>query len=351
MESNKKHVPFRQSKLTMVLRDSFIGGKNKTHVIMIACISPDSPSADHTLNTLRYAERLKENNDDEEEILEKYVSSKALPISENYENSVAKEKIRKVSEDFNKNYKLYQSHDFSVHLESKLYSELGNFQDDEPEFSSEFKEIATDEHKKPIEYIQPEHVQPEYVQPERQEFNDSMNLIEYNQGVTTNYAQLDHSKTSGRNLVHQIEQNQPKIYENRPKDYHQRSMPVYGQPKVADDQARYKRSYEREYQSYKRMYSEQEIEPEDKLMEIDSDGSDEHHSPQMYVTSNKESSFKKHHPDQYKNSSIQGIETNPTMVHSSSNNRLRYKVDIRHNPLAYPKGKFSSLSYYSNIIR
>jgi hypothetical protein len=28
---------------------------------MIACISPGSSSADHTLNTLRYASRLKEN--------------------------------------------------------------------------------------------------------------------------------------------------------------------------------------------------------------------------------------------------------------------------------------------------
>jgi hypothetical protein len=36
MDSGRKHVPFRQSKLTMVLRDSFIGGKNKNHIVMIA---------------------------------------------------------------------------------------------------------------------------------------------------------------------------------------------------------------------------------------------------------------------------------------------------------------------------
>jgi len=53
------HVPYRGSKLTMVLRDSFSGGDfNK--IVMIACICPGSSSADHTLNTLRYAERLKE---------------------------------------------------------------------------------------------------------------------------------------------------------------------------------------------------------------------------------------------------------------------------------------------------
>jgi kinesin family protein 2/24 len=43
----------------MVLRDSFIiSDKNK--IVMLACICPGSSSADHTLNTLRYAERLKE---------------------------------------------------------------------------------------------------------------------------------------------------------------------------------------------------------------------------------------------------------------------------------------------------
>jgi kinesin family member 2/24 len=59
------HIPFRASKLTMVLRDSFIqnidGSDDRIRIIMIACISPGSSSADHTLNTLRYASRLKEN--------------------------------------------------------------------------------------------------------------------------------------------------------------------------------------------------------------------------------------------------------------------------------------------------
>lgn len=62
------HIPFRASKLTMVLRDSFVMGQQSQgisdsliRIIMIACISPGSSSADHTLNTLRYAGRLKEN--------------------------------------------------------------------------------------------------------------------------------------------------------------------------------------------------------------------------------------------------------------------------------------------------
>lgn len=56
------HIPFRASKLTMVLRDSFMmQNADRIRIIMIACVSPGSSSADHTLNTLRYASRLKEN--------------------------------------------------------------------------------------------------------------------------------------------------------------------------------------------------------------------------------------------------------------------------------------------------
>uniref|UniRef100_A0A8C3F085 Kinesin-like protein n=1 Tax=Chrysemys picta bellii TaxID=8478 RepID=A0A8C3F085_CHRPI len=55
---NKAHTPFRASKLTQVLRDSFIGENSCT--CMIATISPGMRSCEHTLNTLRYANRVKE---------------------------------------------------------------------------------------------------------------------------------------------------------------------------------------------------------------------------------------------------------------------------------------------------
>ena len=58
--NNEHHVPFRNSKLTLVLRDSFLGKDDLCRIIMISCISPSNHSANHTINTLRYSMRLKE---------------------------------------------------------------------------------------------------------------------------------------------------------------------------------------------------------------------------------------------------------------------------------------------------
>ncbi|GBF89094.1 kinesin-13A-like [Raphidocelis subcapitata] len=58
LDSDARHVPFRGSKLTAVLRDSFIGDTART--VMIANISPTASCVEHTLNTLRYADRVKE---------------------------------------------------------------------------------------------------------------------------------------------------------------------------------------------------------------------------------------------------------------------------------------------------
>ena len=65
LDSRKKgnveqHVPFRNSKLTLVLRDSFLGKADLCKIIMISCVSPSNHSANHTINTLRYSMRLKE---------------------------------------------------------------------------------------------------------------------------------------------------------------------------------------------------------------------------------------------------------------------------------------------------
>ena len=55
-----QHVPFRASKLTHVLRDSFVSRSNKSRIIMISCVMPSYKCCNHSLNTLRYSDRLKE---------------------------------------------------------------------------------------------------------------------------------------------------------------------------------------------------------------------------------------------------------------------------------------------------
>ena len=52
------HKGFRGSKLTQILRDGLTGRRSRA--VMIAALSPGSGSVEHTLNTLRYADRLKE---------------------------------------------------------------------------------------------------------------------------------------------------------------------------------------------------------------------------------------------------------------------------------------------------
>lgn len=55
--TGKGHVPYRESKLTMLLADS-LGGNSKT--VMIANIGPSNINYDETVTTLRYADRAKQ---------------------------------------------------------------------------------------------------------------------------------------------------------------------------------------------------------------------------------------------------------------------------------------------------
>ena len=56
MDQQHGHLPFRGSKLTMVLKDSFVAD---AQTVMIANISPNHGACENTLNTLRYAYRVK----------------------------------------------------------------------------------------------------------------------------------------------------------------------------------------------------------------------------------------------------------------------------------------------------
>ena len=52
----KKHIPYRDSKLTRLLKDS-LGGNSRT--VMITNVSPCGSKYDDTINTLHYANRTK----------------------------------------------------------------------------------------------------------------------------------------------------------------------------------------------------------------------------------------------------------------------------------------------------
>ena len=56
IKGNKPHIPYRDSKLTRLLKDS-LGGNSRT--VMIANVSPFIYNFDDTYNTLKYAERAK----------------------------------------------------------------------------------------------------------------------------------------------------------------------------------------------------------------------------------------------------------------------------------------------------
>mmetsp|Transcript_114062 Transcript_114062/g.303210 ORF Transcript_114062/g.303210 Transcript_114062/m.303210 type:complete len:744 (-) Transcript_114062:133-2364(-) len=58
LDQQSEHTPFRGSKLTQVLKDSFVGSNCRT--VMIANVSPCGCAVEHSLNTLRYAYRVKE---------------------------------------------------------------------------------------------------------------------------------------------------------------------------------------------------------------------------------------------------------------------------------------------------
>ena len=73
------HVPFRGSRLTQVLKDSFVGINCRS--VMIACISPNIGNCDQTLNTLRYADRVKERNPENGELSSSVQASASQPYS------------------------------------------------------------------------------------------------------------------------------------------------------------------------------------------------------------------------------------------------------------------------------
>ena len=101
---NRKHIPYKDSKLTRLLADS-LGGNTKT--VMFANISPASYNYDETVGTLRYASRAKliknapkVNEDPKDALLRKYEEEikalkEQLAGGEGGEKIIKKKKVKK----------------------------------------------------------------------------------------------------------------------------------------------------------------------------------------------------------------------------------------------------------------
>jgi hypothetical protein len=85
LDQGKGHTPFRGSKLTMVLKDSFIGF---CRTVMIGNVSPSSASSENTLNTLRYADRVKELRKPQESISKEDVKAREMMLPRQNKNAI-----------------------------------------------------------------------------------------------------------------------------------------------------------------------------------------------------------------------------------------------------------------------
>ncbi|CAD8078428.1 unnamed protein product [Paramecium primaurelia] len=96
LDLNKNHTPFRGSKLTLVLKDSLIGN---CRTVMIGNISPSSANSEHTLNTLRYADRVKELKKPQEQKSGGDALNRELMLARTDSNVIRKEYKNPDSED------------------------------------------------------------------------------------------------------------------------------------------------------------------------------------------------------------------------------------------------------------
>ncbi len=71
------HIPFRGSKLTQVLKEGFVGKNSRT--VMVACVAPNMTNCEHTLNTLRYADRVKERDADTGKLTAAVAAASRIP--------------------------------------------------------------------------------------------------------------------------------------------------------------------------------------------------------------------------------------------------------------------------------
>jgi kinesin family protein 2/24 len=133
---SETHVPFRASKLTLVLRDSFVSKSDKSKIIMIACVNPSYSSSNHTINTLRYSDRLKDKSS-----VVKYTPNNPIPNNTRAPNEIQRPNATKSSnnilnnanhnnrENNNQNYNFNQNN-YKIREIDDINMHIFNYKDD-----------------------------------------------------------------------------------------------------------------------------------------------------------------------------------------------------------------------------
>ena len=145
MDSNAAHVPFRGSTLTKVLRDSFIGDNSR--VCMIAMISPGNSDVEHTLNTLRYADRVKELGTDDANAKKDYEDEDEAEYHRKYANGNGNGYLEDEDED-----EEFDEDEQHSHAMNDLQETLAELQDMEEQVLESHGDLIRDSHKWMTEY-------------------------------------------------------------------------------------------------------------------------------------------------------------------------------------------------------
>ena len=88
IDQYQSHAPFRQSKLTRVLRDCFIGC---SRTVLIATVSPTDDSVQYSLNTLQYANRVRQMTMRNKKKFDKFLKLRGIQKIKNPPNFIKNE--------------------------------------------------------------------------------------------------------------------------------------------------------------------------------------------------------------------------------------------------------------------
>lgn len=124
----KKYIPFRDSKLTRLLKDS-LGGNSKT--VMIANVSPTNIAYDETSNTLKYASRAKniKTHVKRNVLSQSFSASKYQSIISNLKKKVTELKEELADQDLNSSVSKLPKKDQNTKNFDQLKKEMeGNYQ-------------------------------------------------------------------------------------------------------------------------------------------------------------------------------------------------------------------------------